>query len=300
MKRINTIGLGLFLSLGLFFCDNSKAGKFINADKNEGKKAKKGKEAAADEIKVVRKFELPHMLQEVSGISYLDKDRIACVQDEAGAIFIYNTSDEKIENQISFGASGDYEGLAIVGNLAYIIRSDGQLFEVSYQEKSSPTIKEYATGLTASNNVEGLTFDASNKRLLLAIKGAEGGNANYKGIYAFDLATKKLLKTPVFKIDLTNSVFKNVTGKKLTSAIQPSEIAVHPVTGNIYITEATNPQLLILNPQGAILRRYKLSNADFIQPEGMTFSPTGQLYISNEGGKGNGNIMVVEITDMKN
>jgi hypothetical protein len=36
---------------------------------------------------------------------------------------------------------------------------------------------------------------------------------------------------------------------------------------------------------------YELSNSDFPQPEGLAFGPAGELFISNEGKNGAGNIL---------
>ena len=44
----------------------------------------------AAQIKIANKWELPRVLEEVSGIDYIDKERIACIQDEVGELFIYN------------------------------------------------------------------------------------------------------------------------------------------------------------------------------------------------------------------
>jgi DNA-binding beta-propeller fold protein YncE len=156
-------------------------------------------------------------------------------------------------------------------------------------------VQTYTTPLTTTHDVEGLTYDAGRNRLLLAIKGAETGQKNYKGIYAFDLKTKKLVAEPVIKLDLTDPALPQSSGKNLQKALQPSEIAVHPSTGDIYLTEATNPQLLVVSPQGAIRSRYKLSNQTFGQPEGIAFGSAGELYISNEGKKAGGNIVQVNI-----
>lgn len=294
MKKINAVYYSLFLTFFLFFCDASKADQAGKKDFKENKKGKnKKEEPASAAVQVRQKWELPAILKEISGLAYLGENRFACVQDESGVIFIFNTATGKIEKQVPFGAAGDYEGLALVGNTAYVVRSDGRIFEVAPLNSGSPRVQTYTTSLTAANNVEGITHDAKNNRLLLAIKGAEAGQQDYKGIYAFDLKAKKLAKEPVVRLNLADPALPEA--KKADRALQPSEIAVHPTTGEIYLTEATNPQLLVVNPDGSIKARHKLSNKAFGQPEGISFTPAGKLYISNEGGKGRGNILEVAI-----
>jgi uncharacterized protein YjiK len=302
MKVMNRMIWSLLFSISFFACNakadyNGKAGT-----EKEGKKGKKNKgareEAASTAVAVIKKWEMPSILQEVSGIAWMGDNRFACVQDEAGVIFIYNTSTKKIEKQISFGAAGDYEGIALAGKTAYVVRSDGKIFGVNSLDSPQPEIKEYTTPLTAKNNVEGITYDRKNQRLLLVIKGAETGSRDFKGVYAFDLNTKKLVPEPIIKLNLSDAALSGFKGKNLNNAIQPSEIAVHPLTGLIYITEATNPQLFVLQPDGKIKSRFKLDGGAFSQPEGLAFSPEGDLFISNEGKTGYGNILQVQIDNL--
>ncbi|QMU29344.1 SdiA-regulated domain-containing protein [Adhaeribacter radiodurans] len=254
--------------------------------------------AASSNVQVTDKWDMPAILKEVSGIAYLGPDRFACVQDEAGIIFIYNTATSSIEKQITFGGSGDYEGITITGKSAYVVSSDGKLYEIEDLEQDEPNVKTYATSLTAEQNVEGLCYDKKQNRLLLAIKGAEVNDPDNKGIYAFDLQSKKLNSEPVYKINLRDPVFARLSSKKTNAIMQPSEINVHPVTGDIYVTEATKPKLLILDNSGEIKNLLILNSSEFSQPEGLTFSPTGDLFISNEGKKEAGNILKVEISEL--
>lgn len=300
MKNITGIGCGLLLTFTLFFCDAGvadQAGKagFRGESKKDKKEKNKKEETASAAVEVTQKWDLPEILKEVSGIAYIDKNRFACVQDEAGVIFIYNTATAEIERQVNFGGSGDYEGLALVDKTAYVVRSDGKIFEVDDINASSPNVKVHTTILNVDNNVEGIAYDGAHNRLLLAIKGAETGQKDYKGIYAFDLKTKKLAAAPVVKVMLNDPLLAQVGSKKIQNALQPSEIAVNPLTGVIYLTEATNPQLLELKADGSIKSRHKLDSKIFTQPEGIAFGPGGELYISNEGKKLAGTIMQVNI-----
>jgi uncharacterized protein YjiK len=161
---------------------------------------------------------------------------------------------------------------------------------------NSGKTNQHSTPLTVEHNVEGLAFDKANNRLLLAIKDEEPNGADYKGIYGFDLATKKLANEPVYKIDLAHELFadgKEKKGKK-GKAIKPAAIGIHPATGDIYVTDGPKSRLLIMDSNGAIKALLPLGKA-FAQPEGLTFSPQGDLYISNEGNKKPGNILAVTL-----
>jgi uncharacterized protein YjiK len=270
-----------------------KKDKKDNKDKKIGEKGKEDNGAnIVSKVLILEKWDLPSDLKEVSGITYIDDQRFACIQDEEGKIFIFNRASNKIENEIPFAETGDYEGIAVKNNMAYVIRADGRLFEVDMDaEKNS--VKEYKTSLTVEQNVEGLCFDKNNNRLLLAIKDDEPGEPGYKGIYAFDLAKKAFIKEPVFKIDLKNGVLNTAGGKK-NKTFMPSAIGINATTNEIFITDGPKAMLLIMDNAGTIKKLYQLSK-DFAQPEGITFSPQGEIFISNEGTKQSGNILKVEI-----
>lgn len=243
-------------------------------------------------ITIKQKWELPSSLREVSGIAYIDDRRFACIQDEAGTVYIYNTSTGKIEKEIPFTGVGDFEDLVLIGTTAYIVRSDGKLFEVDINQGKS-SVKEYSTPLTAKHNVEGLCFDKKNNRLLMAIKDEEPGKPGYKGIYAFDLEQKKFVKEPAYKIDLGHDVLSS-SGNKKQKGIKPSAIGIHPVSGDIYITDGPKSGLLVMDETGNPKMLYKLGK-EFEQPEGIAFSPGGEIFISNEGTKQPANIIRIEI-----
>ena len=52
---------------------------------------------------IVRKWDMPIELNEISGIRWISDDKIAAVQDEEGILFIYNLQTNLVEKKISFG-----------------------------------------------------------------------------------------------------------------------------------------------------------------------------------------------------
>jgi DNA-binding beta-propeller fold protein YncE len=294
---ILVVGLsGIFVLLG----NKKDAFSFLGESKTEMKTEKTNKpgenEPATAGITVTKKWDMPKDLTEISGLSYLDEKRFVCVQDELGKIFIYNIASSSVEKEITFGGVGDYEGLAVIDKTVWVLRADGKLFEVSNLDAAKPTVKEFSTPLTIKQDPEGLCYDKKNNRLLIAIKGTEVATEDYKGIYAFDIASKKMDKQPVFKIDLLDKVFgNNGSGKKKKDPINPSGIVIHPLNGDMYIIDGRNSKLLITDAAGAIKKLYQLNTKEFAQPEGIAFNSAGDLFIANEGTNQPGNILQVKI-----
>lgn len=255
----------------------------------KGDKKDKSTGGATDgAIRILDRWDLPAELKEISGIALAGPDLFACVQDEAGEIFFYNTATRRLWKAVRFGEAGDYEGIAVVGSTAWVMRADGRLFEVKNFAGVTQEVTEHTTAFTTEQDVEGLCLDKKGNRLLLAVKGKDPMSKDYRGIYPFDLATKKLVMTPAYKIDAAGSKGKH-------SSVQPSDICLHPRTGELYILDGPSSGLLILGPDGRERAHYRFPKTDFPQPEGILITDAGDLYISNEGGKGVGTILKVAL-----
>ena len=250
-----------------------------------------------------KSWELPNKLVEISGLSYIDKHRLACVQDEKGNIYVFNLKTGKVERKIDFGDDGDYEGVEIVKNDAWVLKSNGTLYKVKdYLEENEASGKKYTTALSGKNDTEGLAYDAYNNQLLIACKGHpftdEKNGKEFKAIYGFDLETKLMGSTPFLLIEMdTIKYYKkyNTMAKlgveflayfdsaKGDVSFQPSGIAVHPITGNIYVLASVGNLLTVFSRMGDMLAMIELRSKYHPQPEGICFSPNGTLYIANEG-----------------
>lgn len=247
-----------------------------------------------DLMKPYKILTMPDTLREVSGITVLDDQRIACIQDENGIIFIYNFHKNKLEKQYVFAADGDYEGIARVGDTLYILRSDGCLFE-SIKGQAATTIK---TGIPARNN-EGLCYDQVNHRLLIASKVKPGKGQDQKDIrqiYAFDLQSRAISAEPAFEfhvpalkqfvkdhqIILPDKEKKNGT-KQEVLRFTPAAIAIHPFSRKLYLISSTDHLLFVFNSNGNPEQVVQLDPVLFNKPEGIIFLDNGDLLISNEG-----------------
>jgi uncharacterized protein YjiK len=239
---------------------------------------------------------LPSDLREISGLAWWDDHKLAGIQDEDGFIFIINLKKQKVKDREKFTKDGDYEGIAKVGKKIYITRSDGQLYRVKSFDKKDQKTKDYNTPLKHSHDVEGLCYDQLSNNLLLACKdksGIEKHKKHRRSIFAFDLDTKKLVKKPWMTID-TREIQRFAAedaGYDRSFNFMPSGIEVHPTTGHIFIISSPAQLIVEIDREGAFISSSFLPREDFVQPEGITFDPDGNLYISNEGRGQAANIM---------
>ena len=261
------------------------------------------------------RFKMPSYLEEISGLSYYDKGKIACVQDEKANIYILNLDKEKIIDKYDFGTDADYEDIAVVDKTAYILRNNGHIYRIKDFKKKDRKVKRYNTPLKEKNDTEGIAYDPLSNTLLIACKGSpsiekENLYEGYKAIYTFDLEEEELKTVPLFLIDLERldsytdqNVFNRLSlkvAKRLhliesETSFEPSGLAIHPKSGEIYIISSVGKLLIILNRSGKVLEVVELDPKLFRQPEGICFSPNGTMYISNEGQGGSGYILKFKI-----
>ncbi|RYU79272.1 SdiA-regulated domain-containing protein [Hymenobacter persicinus] len=222
-------------------------------------------------------FRMPTALRELSGIAMLPNQRVACIEDQTGTIYIYSLLSQRIEQTIAFGPAGDYEDIVQVGKDWFILRSDGTLFR-----RSGTKTTTYATGLSTANNPEGLAYDAATKSLLVACKGAAGvgGPDQMRAVYRLDPSTFHQSVKPVYLLSVAQVQATNAAINRFA----PSAIAIQPQTGHLFIAAASGNALLELDAQGHILHADKLPRNLFPQPEGLSFASNGDLYISSEAG----------------
>ncbi len=240
-------------------------------------------------------YVLPKILHEISGLANIDAQTIACVQDEEGIVFIYDLQKKEIKNQFKFGKDGDYEGVARVDGSLYILRSDGKLFEVDNYKNKDFQVEEYDIDIPVKDN-EGLAYDSKNNQLLIAGK-SEPKGAEYKDkrtVFAFDLNTKSMLEKPAYEfseeqirqfvMENNNNISRKDKGPKLK--IHPSGIAVHPITGKLFVLSSKDHLIYIFNQNSQVEAVRRLNKKMFKQAEGITFLDNGDMLISNEGRKG--------------
>ncbi|MEL7162500.1 MAG: SdiA-regulated domain-containing protein, partial [Bacteroidota bacterium] len=245
--------------------------------------------------------ELPTELDEISGLSIDPNHRnsLLVVQDELGKVFRLNDRTGAMEWATSFWKDGDYEGIEAVGDDIWVVKSTGTLYQIMRPGTPQQKVEKYNTELTGDNDVEGLTYDPKKNRLLLACKEDakdDGNDKNGRYIYAFDLATKKLGEHPVYAIarEAVQNFLANCTQTakhaKLCSFfisrdeydLAPSAIAVHPTTGQLFITSSKGKVLMVLSAGGSIEYLHQLDKEIYPQPEGLAFAADGTLYVSTE------------------
>ena len=249
--------------------------------------------------KAANKMTLDGALSEISALSfYAAKNELLTVNDENGILYFLDATTGAIKEALDFAKDGDFEGVELVGNTVYICKSNGHLYPYDLIKREKG--KKIKTVLGPDNDVEGLTYNPVTNSLLLACKGSpnlkEKKFRKTKAFYQFDLVENKIITEPFFILEdimlkaffdanLPKEVSKSKK-KKLKNRLEdfsPSAIAIHPVTKDYYILSSVGRLMIVVRPDFNTKAVYFLNDKEQTQPEGICFSPEGNLFISNEG-----------------
>ena len=226
---------------------------------------------------------LPTQLSEASGLAFTPDGRLFSHGDERGVVYQIDYSQGTIIKQFSLGSFGvkdDFEDIAIVDKIFYMVTSNGTLFEFSEgDDRQRVEFKKYQTSLSAKNDVEGLAYDPATSSLLLACKGSPGyGYDRLRAIYSFSLKSKELFKKPRFLISL-----ETVTRNSARGEFKPSGIALHPKSKTFFVIAAHGESIVELSADGKLLAQQTINPKANPHPEGIAFAPDLTLLLCNDG-----------------
>ncbi|WP_405198755.1 SdiA-regulated domain-containing protein [Christiangramia sp. LLG6405-1] len=231
---------------------------------------------------IVESWELPSELNEVSGMVYNEDGLMICVQDEDGILFTFDMETKEIIKTHKFSYSGDYEALTYLDGVYWVAESNGRIIDISDLDVADQELEGIQLDFEYRNNIEGMTATPDGK-LWITVKDRNLDNSSgYKGVYEYDPETRKLQKEPILRVDYEDPKFERLKTHNPRKLLRPSDLALHPLTGDLYILDAEFQKVIITDQQGGIKSIHLLDPAEFEQPEGIAFSKDGRIFISNE------------------
>jgi uncharacterized protein YjiK len=221
---------------------------------------------------------LPVYLDEISGIVYYPKDTsVFAIVDEDAILYKIPLTHPKDIRKWNFAKPKDYEDVVLKDSSFYILVSNGEIMKLSFKEDILLTDKYKfpESSKKKTNEFESLYLDSG--KIIMLCKDCEDDHKNTKSSFVFDEATTTFKTHNVLDI----SVLAGKTEKKLKD-IKPSAAAINPVTNELYILSSVSKDLIIADRSGHIKEIFDLNPKIYKQPEGIAFTPTGDLIISNE------------------
>ncbi len=239
------------------------------------------------------KTEMGTKLREISGICWVNENIMLANNDETGKIFTINLNDltdTKYPTNV-FGEKGDYEDIVKVGPTVYVLISNGQIVEVpGYGNSEGDLVGTVVATLPGKENeFESLYYDKDVNSLVMLCKNCHKEKDRIRSAYRFDLSTKKLIDTPYFQIDIDAIRLKLNDSR---AEFRPSAASINPIQNKLYIVSSIGKLLVITDKKGKVEQAIPISPTMFPQPEGITFGPNGDMYISNEAAEEGGSTLL--------
>lgn len=234
--------------------------------------------AKADVMPVVER-NLEEQLHEISGQSFDEQGRLWTHNDEDGEIYELDTANFKVTNTIQFGEGGDYEGISIWKEHAYIVSSQKQLTSFNL---NSPDILN-------TSSLKGLPLVCELESILVNDMGVftmcktTATTPNYL-LYRFEDPRK--LSRPKAVIDFSPCINTILTshGHKAFDAL-PTDIEFSQ-GDSCWLILTNKPAFLFIFHENGGLKSYFSIEKDLLnQPEGVSVDKDGRIWISSEGKK---------------
>lgn len=251
----------------------------------------------ADDVQIPYEFRLPEVvydlpsdLDEISGLAYWSNEQLFTVQDEEGKVFVYDMVRKAVIHEMDFAKDRDYEGIARIDSTIYVLERDGDIHYFDYKEgEDDYDAKKHESSFSYRNDTEGITYDPLKGQLIVVPKEEQlvtnVDQSHLKGLYYIDADSGEVTEEPFCTIDQYR-LGEIIFGKRQRYLMKPSAVAVHPETNHIYLLASVGKLLVVLDRECKIVHLERLDERLFSQPEGITFTPRGELLISSEGRNG--------------
>lgn len=224
---------------------------------------------------------LPEELDEISGIAYYPKDTsVFAIVDEDGLLYKIPIRNPPAFRKWRFDKKGDFEDLVLKDSVFYALVSNGDIESIHFKGDSIFTERtDFAGGGKTTNEFESLYLDEKTNSLVLVCKECEADSKKTITMYAYGLSDSVKDYRPFQVIDAV-PIALDMLKEKIH--IKPSAIAMNPITNELYMLSSLHHALIILSPKGKYKQLFLLDPGIYKQAEGIAFTPSGDMLITNE------------------
>ena len=236
------------------------------------------------DLKQPLKLVLDDALIEISGISFYPKDTsVFAISDETGYLYKLHFKNKFIVQKWKFDKTHDFEDVVFLDSTFYVMESTGNIHTINFS-KTGDTIytrkNNFPTKGKSKNEFESMYYDDTRKALILVCKDCEEDKKSFVTAWSYN-PLSGAFTNDVYRINV-DAIAAKAGEKKMK--FKPSAATINPLTGDVWIVSAINALLVVTDRNGVVKEVYQLNSGLFTQPEGITFTPWGDLLISNEAG----------------
>ncbi|HMJ48778.1 MAG TPA: SdiA-regulated domain-containing protein [Ferruginibacter sp.] len=280
IQKLHIACLCVWGILAIYSCDSSNKKKhYQNTDMYE-----------LANPKVIK---LPEELDEISGIAYYPKDTsVFAIVDEDGLLFKIPIKNPAAFRKWEFGKKKDYEDVVLIDSTFYVLVSNGNIETIRFIGDKLHTDKtDFSDETKQTTEFEAMYLDKDSGNLIILCKACDADPKTSFSSYSYNLRDTSKLYSPYIVFNMSQLAQESNMDKRLKA----SAAAINPVTNDLYIISSVLKLLVITDSKGAFKNVIKLDPVIYKQPEGIAFTPEGDLIISNEfGEEGFANLLILK------
>ena len=231
-----------------------------------------------------RKLKLGDALTEISGIYFYPKDSsVFAISDENGNLYKIYLTKNYLTEEWKFDKTHDFEDVFLRDNNFYVLESNGNIETLNFSAKGDTIFNrksKFPGKDKKKNEFESLYYDDLYHGLIMICKDCEDDKKSTVSAWTFDPSNDTYTPSQ-FSINV-KTIAEKLGEEKIK--LKPSAAAINPVTNDVWILAPGNQLLIVTDRKGNTKNVYTLDPVIFNQPEGITFTPSGDLLISNEAG----------------
>ena len=229
-------------------------------------------------------LKLGDALMEISGIFFYPKDSsVFAISDDNGLLFKIHLTGNYVTQKWKFDKKRDFEDIVMHDSTFYVLESNGNIHTINFSPAGDTVFTRndvFPTADKKKNEFESLYYDASRKSLIMICKDCENDKKKSVTAWAFD-PESGVFTEAVYKISV-DPIAQRAGEEKMK--FKPSAATINPLTGDVWILSSINQLIVVTDADGNCKEVFTLNPVIFNQPEGIAFTPWGDLLISNEAG----------------
>ncbi len=227
-------------------------------------------------------------LSEISGISFYPRDSsVFAISDETGYLYKIHLNKKFLIEKWKFNEKHDFEDVIQLDSSFYVLESNGNIEKLNFapgndSKSGRDTVFNRRTIFPANNasknEFESLYYDEGYKGIVMICKDCEADGFHVTTAWLYDPVADTYTKS-IFTIPL-DIIAKQIGRDSIK--FRPSAAAINPITKDVWVISSTDELIVVLDRSGNMKDVYTLNPVIFPKPEGITFTPSGVLMVSNE------------------
>ena len=237
---------------------------------------------------------LPMGIESFSDIAFLDSTILICLQEDKSSLVLFDLSSNQVSTPITINLPNKIIDFSRIDSTIILLDDQVQVHFLLPPYDSSSLVTE--NDILGNWKSAATCIHESTKRMfILTQNNLEIDNPISNSIYTYTISKRKLNEKALFDISISDlemfAIENNIATpqNKFTDLsdclsqliFNPTAMAIHPKTNEIYILSSENRSIVVFNQFGEVQNLIFLDEKLVSNPKAMTFHPSGDLLISN-------------------